>query len=354
MALYGNVTGDRRYDEEGAFTLRDANGDEYAYDLPKICEVLGRQLDEADFGHIGCEPHFLYPICNMFGNTAIAAQSASSAATPRFEGSGYWAERQAQYRQSHRDEFTSIDGTVLFGRTLVGGFLVEFPGILDSFNTVTQAAYLPSVLPEVAAFQLEIAKSDLFERKGSGYELRDLESITSLDPTTGEKGVGWTLAMLRVAAKEQGDEETAELAGKLIEEHLQAVVSGGVMHYPKEGLPVHAKLIMGRVATTNSQYDLVNQGSDERWLNGPLLTDATYPKVQVAKAVSDGTNLELVLYPENEPDTQEIELSQLEPDKQYRVTGSARNEQSVFADAQGKARLSVDLDGRTALRFEQV
>ena len=76
--------------------------------------------------------------------------------------------------------------------------------------------------------------------------------------------------------------------------------------------------------------------------------------MQVAKAVSDGTHLELVLYPENGPDTQEIELSQLEPDKQYRVTGSAQNEQNVFADYQGKARFSVDLDGRTALRVERV
>jgi hypothetical protein len=76
--------------------------------------------------------------------------------------------------------------------------------------------------------------------------------------------------------------------------------------------------------------------------------------VQVAKAVSDGTHLELVLYPENEPDTQEIELSKLKAGTEYRVTGSSRNEQTFSADTQGKARLSVDLDGRTALSIERV
>ena len=197
-------------------------------------------------------------------------------------------------------------------------------------------------------------KSELLERSGDGLALTDLESITAADPMTGEMGIGWCLAMLRLAAKEQGDSETAELITNLIDEHLQPVVSGGVMHYPKESLAVHAKLIMGRVATTNCQYDLVNMGSDERWLDGPLLTDATYPKVQVAKAVSDGTNLELVFYPENDPDTQEIELSQLDAGKQYRVTGSSNNEQALAADAQGKARLSVHLDGRTELRIERI
>ena len=51
---------------------------------------------------------------------------------------------------------------------------------------------------------------------------------------------------------------------------MQSVVSGGVMHYPAEAQQVHAHLITGRVATTNCQYDLVNEGSDERWLNGKI------------------------------------------------------------------------------------
>tara|TARA_R110001599_G_C12272072_1_gene661608 strand:+ start:5620 stop:5907 length:288 start_codon:yes stop_codon:yes gene_type:complete len=87
-------------------------------------------------------------------------------------------------------------------------------------------------------------------------------------------------------------------------------------------------MIMGRIATANGQHDLVNKGCDERWLNGPLLTEAIYPQVQVAKAVSDGTNLELVLYPESKPDRQEIQISQLEAGGEYRVVSCGQREYS--------------------------
>ncbi|MCY4566072.1 MAG: hypothetical protein OXE40_16505 [Gammaproteobacteria bacterium] len=350
LGFYQNATGDRRHDEKGAFTLRGSSGKEYAYDYPKICSILAKQKEEAEFGHIGCEFNFLYPFCNAFGNTALAAKSAGMAATDTFGGAVGWAERQPRYRESYRDEFMDIDGTVMLGKTKWLGLPVSLPGMKDSFSLLIQAAYLNPVLPDLAAFQYEVAKSEVLERAGK----IDLESITSADPATGENGIGWTAGMLHLAAQEQGDAQTAELAAKLIEEQCPSVVSDGVMHYPGESVVVHAKMIMGRVATTNCQYDLANKGGDERWLHGPLLTDATYPKVQVAKAVSDGTHLELVLYPENEPDAQEIELSQLEADRQYRVTGSSRNEQVLSADTEGKARLSIHLDGRTALRIERV
>ena len=353
LGFYQNATGDRRYDEKGSLTLRDAGGKEYAYDYPKICSVLAKQKEEAEFGHIGCEFNFLFSWCNVMGNTALAAKSAGMEATDTFGGATGWAERQSRYRESYRDEFMHIDGTVIFGKTKWLGLPLPMNslfGMKDSFFLLAHAAHLNPVLPDLAALQYELAKSEVLERPGK----IDLESVTMPDVATGEPGIGWCAAMLHLAAQEQGDAQTAELAAQLIEEQCPAVVSDGVMHYPGETVWVHAQMIMGRVATTNCQYDLANKGSDERWLNGPLLTDATYPKVQVAKAVSDGAHLELVLYPENEPDTQEIELSQLEANRQYRVTGNSPNEQVLSADTQGKARLSVHLDGRTALRIEPV
>lgn len=354
IGLYQNATGDLRHDEEGSIHLKGTGGEEYSYDFPKICQILAKQYEKNDFYYISCEPNFMFSICNIFGNTGLAAKSATSNDSGSFDGAPGWGELQSRYRQKHIDEWMKIDGTGKMGMSAYLGLPLAPPGFSDSTSQLMQAAYMSSVLPDVAAFQYQIVKSEIVREGDTGLELADINSLIMPDIATLKKGYGWSMAMFLIAAKEQGDAKTAEFIEKLIEEYYPSVLSDGIRYFPEESVSAHAKMLMGRVATTNLQHDLVNTGSDERWVNGPLLTDVIYPKVQVAKAVSDGINLDLVLYPENKPDVQDIEISQLLAEQKYSLSGSSKNAFNFFADAEGKAKLSIHLDGRTELTITKI
>jgi len=82
---------------------------------------------------------------------------------------------------------------------------------------------------------------------------------------------------------------------------------------------------------------------------GPILADCAYPDVLVAKAYSRGADLELVLYPGAAAGPREIGIARLEPGRLYRAGGA-----DFTADASGQTRLTVDLQGRTALHIEPV
>jgi len=82
--------------------------------------------------------------------------------------------------------------------------------------------------------------------------------------------------------------------------------------------------------------------------SGPILSRADYPAVLVAKAFSDGADLQLVLYPGGSQPTQTLGLERLKPGARYRVQqGNAE----FVADAGGRAELNVVLQGRTELNI---
>jgi hypothetical protein len=91
----------------------------------------------------------------------------------------------------------------------------------------------------------------------------------------------------------------------------------------------------------------------ESTLRGPLLAEADYPAVLVAKACSDGTDLDLVLYPGRSAGAQRVGIERLRPGAEYRLREGGR-ERLVRADETGRARLDLALDGRTEVRLQPV
>ncbi len=94
------------------------------------------------------------------------------------------------------------------------------------------------------------------------------------------------------------------------------------------------------------------KGPPKSALAGPILAAATYPDVLVAKAFSRGQDLELVLHNGKAPGPQRLGIERLKAGATYRVTGAVVP--TLTADAQGRAALSVQLDGRTAVRLDPV
>lgn len=78
-----------------------------------------------------------------------------------------------------------------------------------------------------------------------------------------------------------------------------------------------------------------------------MLTQAAYPDVLVAYAVTDGQALELVLMPGNGPCCSRIEICRMVPGRSYRVVGAVQ--QQITAEAGGSAWLDVDLNARARI-----
>jgi hypothetical protein len=100
-----------------------------------------------------------------------------------------------------------------------------------------------------------------------------------------------------------------------------------------------------RAGRTNAIHDLVADGLPAAWREGPLLERVEYPDVLVAKAVGDGTALDLSLLPGRGPGRHTLGLSQLRPAKRYRCEGTVEGE--VEADAGGRASVTIELAGRS-------
>jgi hypothetical protein len=106
---------------------------------------------------------------------------------------------------------------------------------------------------------------------------------------------------------------------------------------------------VGKLRRTGDFRRAVLEGPPEAALRGPLLASANYPDVLVARACSNGENLELVLYPGAANGVQRLGVERLRPGASYQARGASSAR--FTADAEGKAMLDVALAGRTALEI---
>jgi hypothetical protein len=105
---------------------------------------------------------------------------------------------------------------------------------------------------------------------------------------------------------------------------------------------------MAKLVGVNYMREVVDNGPPEYTFHGPLLAEAPYPEIIVAKAWSNGQDLELVLYDGVDSGvTADLQLERLQPGKKYWY-----GHQSLTADADGKASMEVTVEGRTMFKLE--
>jgi hypothetical protein len=157
------------------------------------------------------------------------------------------------------------------------------------------------------------------------------------------------LAAITWAAKEMGD---IELAGRLradIEAMLHPVTEGGVKRYRQASTLSNAALLGAIAAGPFTHRQRVARGMPQAWQIGPVLDDCAYPEVLVARAVSDGHDLRLVLRPGATPGRHSITIADLLPEQRYDVRGAVVEE--VIGGGDGRAVLEIDLDGRVEVQI---
>jgi len=335
IGLYSALNDDR-YNEPGALTYRWNDRVAYPHSASSVASITHRNMANSAYTLFACEPNWIYPICNTMGMNTLLSHD-------RDHDTDYFADLSDDLRTSYEQEFLRPDGRLIGVRSNHLGLSWNFwSGEAVQLST---AYWLHATMPDVAHRTWWLVK-----RKLDATGALPVSASNRLDPGNyhlGTQAYGRVLTML--TARELGDEETAARIQRTLDERERTVEANGASKYADASTFTNVYSNLARFSRHSAMRDLLRYGTPSDWKSGPVLADAVYPDVLVAKAVSDGTGLELVLRPGNGPVRSMLHIERLQPNREYAVTGAT--EQRVVASATGTAHVGVDLDGRLEVSF---
>jgi hypothetical protein len=339
VSLYTSSSGDRRYAEPGSLPYRLNARTTYAHDVHTLAASVAANFARADYCLYPCEPNWVYPICNHYGMTSLVAHD-------RLFGSSYVKELLPRWLHSLDTEFTDESGSVIGLRSELTGLRFPFPAGDGGF-----ALFASCFAPERAQRQWAVARHDLARAIVKDADGRPCFSFPGAGFDFGNYRRGWagTWASLLANAREFGDEEIAQAAESSLARDGARREDRGVAHYAAMSNLSNIQAVAGALRRAGDFRRAVTEGPPESALRGPLLAEAKYPEVLVARAWSDGERLQLVLHPGSAPGVQRLGLARLRPGGAYQVRGAVS--QRLVADAEGAAAIDVALMGRTALEI---
>lgn len=338
IAMYSWLNDDR-YSAPGSLTFRHKGGKDYAYDFGSLARITDRNFGQCTFTMFPCEPNWIYSICNMFGINTLLGHDA-------LHGTTHMSDRREDLRRSFEEEFTRPDGKVIGVRSkLLGLSWNMWAGPMVQVNTVY---WLHAAFPDLAQRTWWLLRrKDL--RIVDGQAVLPTQLSARLDPGNYKLGND-TFAQVAcvMAAREIGDEEFAAAAQRSLDAK-PTIDANGARRYKGASVWTNSYATLGRFGGHSSLRDLLAFGVPAAWRTGPVLAEAGYPEVLVARAVTDGHALDLVLRPGNGPVRTRLAVERLVPHRTYSLSGAV--EYSVTADAAGRASFEVDLGDRREVRL---
>ena len=177
----------------------------------------------------------------------------------------------------------------------------------------------------------------------------NLVGADKLDPGNYKPGLGAIRSLFAAAAAEFGDEAISKDLLRQLDEEYHPVFATKTGSLKNKGLSTieQGTAMRARLSGFQDWVSMVTEGPPETTRQGPLLENAPFPDVLVAKAYShDGDSLDLVLYPGKQAGSFELQFSRLRPGETYDL-----GDQSIVAGKAGDATVEVRIDGRTALKL---
>jgi hypothetical protein len=344
IALYTANTGDPRYLQPGSLSFRLNARRTFAHSLPTILAAGRRNHAIAVYKPLyPCEPNLTYSACNLQGNFAHLVAD-------RIFGTHYRQELLGELKRMHVSEMMCRDGMVHAGRVVPLG--IRIPVYTSNQVEALWGWMASAFFPDLSLRLWARLREEDVRFDEHGEIVIATKSYDRLDMGNYKKGEAGPYTQFLILAREQGDETVAEAIVRKAATQFGRTQSGGVVSYAGMSTYSMAYLIMGRIMRRGDVRSMVTEGPPATALRGPLLAEVRYPDVLVAKAFSDGADLNLVLYPGGGASRQTLRFERLLPGRAYRVEsadGGAGG--SLRADEQGGAQLEVELTGRTALRL---
>jgi len=338
VGMYTSASGDRRYAEPGSLTFRRNRRRAFHHDLHSLERSVLQNFQDSEFCLYPCEPNWIYPICNHYGMTSLVLYD-------RLFGTSYAKFNLDRWLENLDREFTDDSGSVIGLRSALTGIRFPFPAAEAGFADFTNC-----FASERARRMWAIARHDLepLLKKDEQGQLRIFLPGGGFDFGNYRQGWAGVYATFLNAAREFGDAEIADAAQRSLDVGCGRRDDGGILRYAKASNLSNAFAVRGRIARRDDFRNAVTQGPPAAVFKGPILAEAKYPDVLVARARSQGDDLDLVLYPGAQPGPQKVRFERLRPGGTYALTGASEN--AVRADENGAASIEVDLRGRTAVR----
>lgn len=226
---------------------------------------------------------------------------------------------------------------------------LKLPGLCGTLTDCINAMLLTAYLPHLAHRNWAMIRKEFikYDEKDQ-LVVRDLKGADKMDPGNYRAGEGPLRAFLAATAAEFGDEKVRKEALDQLDNIYFPVEATKTGSLRNKGLSATSQVI-ALMARLVKQRDLANatlHGPSNEALSGPILEDAPFPEVLVAKAYSeDGKKLDLVLYNGKEAGSFKLGFERLVPGKQYSLSTGG----SVTANSAGKAWAEVKINGRTQI-----
>jgi hypothetical protein len=348
VGQYTLNTGDRRYAEPGSLTFKLNDRKVYPHDLHTVEGAVVKNFEHNRFTLFPCEPNWVYPICNMYGLSCLAAHDAAF-------GTQHAAKIYPKWREKLRTEFTDLKGSIV-------GLRSKWTGLEMPFYTGEAGfAFFANIFSRPFAQRLwAVGRKELGFCLATDAEGKPrlslpadlLPFLDKIDPGHYKPGVLFAYVAVIMCAREFGDDDLAEATLRSMEQDCGRTLENGVLSYRKGSCLANVWGVEARLMRTGDFRNSFVKGPPKPALAGPILVAASYPDMLVAKAFSRGQDLELVLYNGKAPGPQQLGIERLKAGAMYRVTGATVP--TLTADAEGRATLSVQLDGRTAVRLDPV
>ena len=339
VGLYEAMTGDRRYHEPGSLTFRNGADEVYPYDFPALARLMRENMLGSPFCMFPCEPSWIYPFCNSYALNTVVLHD-------RLTGAGAAADVVEGFRRGFEQEFVTPDGRI------VGIHNGRFGFHIPSTVTVSDAVlsfWLNPALPDISQRLWWVMRQTTVRPPGSRELFPAQRQWDYIDPGNYRLGKDtFSKGAVLLAAREVGDDEVADEVAAAIDAQEPVEERDGVRRHPGASVYGNVQHILARFTRHNAMREMVAFDLPEAWRRGPLLAEAAYPDVLVAKAVSDGSALDLVLRPGRGPTRTRLALDRLEPGGSYEVSGGLQDR--IVADEHGRALLDVELSDRVEVR----
>jgi hypothetical protein len=255
-----------------------------------------------------------------------------------------------ELKPMHISEMMCRDGTVHAGRVTPLG--IRIPVYTCNHVTAIWGWMASAFFPDLSRRVWAMLREECVTFDANGEITLATESYDRMDTGNYRKSEAGIHAQFLVLAREHGDEEVANAIIRKLDREFERTDDNGTVSYAKSSNVNNATIVMGCLLRNGDVRSMVNEGPPAGAMRGPLLGGIAYPDVLVAKAVSDGEDLTLVLYGAGGANSrQSLGIDRLRPGKRYTVTGGADEVRSIEADAKGHADFDVELRGRTEIRL---
>lgn len=336
VGQYMLATGDRRYCQPGSLTFRLNARTAWEHDFSSIVGSVDANYARARFGHYACEPNWIYPICNHYGMLALVSHDAVC-------GTGLVDRHLPGWVRGMDAEFIDAAGSIVGLRSQWTGMPVPFP-VGEAGYAFFENAFLPRRARQLWAIARHEAAPLIREEAGGPRMKMPGEGLDAGKYAAGHTGA---YATYLVSAREFGDAALAQAALAGLEADCAPSREGGVLRYTMGSNISNATAILGLLMDTGDFRRSFTTGPGAQTLAGPMIETLDYPAVLVARAWSDGRNLDAVFMPGTGGGRFAIPLSQLEPGRRYALSGAC--EDMLVADAQGQGTFTIDLRQRLSI-----